>query len=144
MVIKFSKSHEGASADGIIATVGISEYAQSQLGDVVFVELPEVGAVLAQFAQMGTIESTKAASELSIPVGGEILEVNEDLAINPQRINESAMEAGWLVKVKLSDVSQLDRLMDSTEYEKFVNQEKHWSCGGFSVADQPTTYLIYK
>ena len=123
--LKFSKSHEWVKQSGDAAIIGITDYAQRQLGDVVFIELPEVCKKIEQSTQLGTIESTKAASEIYMPVSGQIIAVNEELIDNPQWINESPYEQGWLAKVKLDSPGQLDSLMDSVAYQEFVNKESH-------------------
>ena len=123
-MLKFSKSHEWAKIDADIATVGITDYAQSQLGDIVFIELPQIGTNLNQSHQAGTIESTKAASELYTPLSGEVIEVNSDLGNNPQWINESPFDKGWMFKLKISNSLELDNLMDEASYKEFVAEEK--------------------
>lgn len=124
--LRFTKTHEWVKVeeDGI-ALVGISDYAQNQLGDVVFIELPQLGLKLKQGDQLGTVESTKAASEIYTPLSGEIAEVNSDLVNNPQWINESPYEKGWLVKLKPDNESELGQLMDEESYKAFITQEAH-------------------
>ena len=119
--VKFTEDHEWVSVDGDIATIGISDYAQGQLGDVVFVELPEVGRALAKGDEAAVIESVKAASEVYAPLTGEITAVNEALDGAPATVNEDAMGAGWFVKMKLSDASELDELMDEAAYKTFID-----------------------
>ena len=123
--LKFTKSHEWVRVQGDIATVGITDYAQSQLGDIVFIELPKAGEKIKKASVLGTIESTKAASELYAPVSGEITQVNNDLVNNPQWINESAFDKGWMAKVKLEDFAELDSLLDESTYGEFVEKETH-------------------
>lgn len=118
--LKFTEDHEWVSIDGDIATVGITDYAQGQLGDVVFVELPEVGKDVSKGDEAAVVESVKAASEVYAPLGGEIVEVNSALDEAPATVNEDAMGAGWFVKMKLSDASELDGLMDEAAYKSFV------------------------
>lgn len=118
--IKFTEDHEWISVEGDIATVGITDYAQGQLGDVVFVELPEVGREVAKGDEAAVVESVKAASEVYAPLGGEIVEVNDVLDGAPATVNEDAEGAGWFVKMKLSDPSELDNLMDEVAYKSFV------------------------
>ena len=118
--IKYSDEHEWIRVDGDIGTVGISEYAQAQLGDVVYVELPAVGTMVAKGGEVAVVESVKAASELYAPVSGEVVEINEALAANPALVNESAMDEGWFMRLKLADASELDDLLDADAYEKFV------------------------
>ncbi len=118
--IKYSDEHEWIEVDGDMGTVGITEYAQQQLGDVVYVELPEVGTVVARGGEVAVVESVKAASELYAPVSGEVVETNEALEANPALVNESAMDEGWFMKIKLADPSELDDLLDADAYGKFV------------------------
>ena len=119
MTIKYTEDHEWLKIDGDIATVGITVHAQDALGDVVFVDLPEVGALFAQKETAGVVESVKAAADVYMPVGGEVLEVNEALRADPSLANSDPLGAGWFFKVKMSDVSQLDALMDDTTYSAF-------------------------
>ena len=123
--MRFTKSHEWVKPEGDTGIVGITDYAQKELGDIVFVELPRVGEKIEKLSQFGTIESTKAASELNSPVSGEIIEVNDQLPNNPQWINQSPYDQGWIIKVRLSDGSQLDDLMSEEEYKEFIVQESH-------------------
>ena len=116
----FTNEHEWIRVDGDIGTVGITDYAQEQLGDVVFVELPEVGAQLEQGGEAGVVESVKAASEVYAPVTGEVLEVNENLADAPDKVNGAAQTDGWFFKLKLSDPTELDPMMDAAAYAKLV------------------------
>jgi len=118
--IKYSDEHEWIEVDGDIGTVGITEYAQQQLGDVVYVELPEVGTMVAKGGEVAVVESVKAASELYAPVSGEVVETNEALEASPALVNESAMDEGWFMKIKLADPSELDDLLDADAYGKFV------------------------
>jgi glycine cleavage system H protein len=119
MTIKYTPDHEWIKIDGAIATVGITHHAQDALGDVVFVDLPEVGKSYAQKDAAGVVESVKAAADVYMPVSGEITEVNEALRDDPALANTDPLGAGWFFKVKLSDASQLDALMDETSYSKF-------------------------
>ena len=119
MTIKYTEDHEWLKIDGDIATVGITVHAQDALGDVVFVDLPEVGALFAQKETAGVVESVKAAADVYMPVGGEVLEVNETLRADPSLANTDPLGAGWFFKVKMSDVSQLAALMDETSYSAF-------------------------
>lgn len=118
--LNFSKEHEWISVDGADAVVGITDYAQEQLGDVVFVELPDVGTALAKGAEAAVVESVKAASEIYTPVSGEVTEVNQALADDPGKINADAMGEGWLFKIKLTDGTELDGLMDADAYGKYT------------------------
>ena len=119
MTTKYTEDHEWLKIDGDIATVGITVHAQDALGDVVFVDLPEVGALFAQKETAGVVESVKAAADVYMPVGGEVLEVNETLRADPSLANSDPLGAGWFFKVKMSDVSQLTALMDETSYSAF-------------------------
>ncbi|MDD3296003.1 MAG: glycine cleavage system protein GcvH [Candidatus Omnitrophica bacterium] len=124
-IMKFAKSHEWARVDNDTAVIGITDYAQAQLGDIVFIELPKAGDSLKQSSQLGTVESTKAASELYLPLGGKVIEVNEDLINNPQWINESPQERGWMIKIKIENPAELDGLMDEVSYKEFIDKEAH-------------------
>ena len=121
MTIKFSKDHEWINAaDANAAVVGITVHAQDALGDVVFVDLPAVGTTFAQGDVAGVVESVKAAADVYMPVSGEVVEVNEALRADPSLANSDPLNAGWFFKVKLSDASQLDALMDETAYSSFA------------------------
>lgn len=119
MTIKYTPDHEWLKIDGDIATVGITHHAQDALGDVVFVDLPEVGAAIEAKAVAGVVESVKAAADVYMPVTGEITEVNEALRADPALANTDPLGAGWFFKVKLSNVAELDALMDETSYTAF-------------------------
>lgn len=119
-VRKFTEKHEWVTAKDGIGTVGISNFAQEALGDVVYCSLPEVGTKLKKQEEFGALESVKAASELYSPLSGEVTEVNEALAENPGLVNKSCYEDGWLIKMTLSDPSELDELMSEEAYEKYV------------------------
>ncbi len=118
--VKYLESHEWARKDGDVVVCGISDYAQDSLGDIVFVELPEVGATLKKGDAFGVVESVKAASDVYMPVGGEIVEVNSALEETPETVNEAPFGEGWLIKVKPSDASELDGLMSADEYQKYT------------------------
>jgi len=121
MTVKFSKEHEWINvADASAAVVGITVHAQDALGDVVFVDLPEVGASFSQGDVAGVVESVKAAADVYMPVSGEIVAVNEDLRNDPSLANSDPLGAGWFFKVKLADASQLDDLLDETAYHEFA------------------------
>ena len=120
MTIKYTEDHEWLKIDGGVATVGITVHAQEALGDVVFVELPAVGAVFAQKDVAGVVESVKAAADVYMPVSGEVTEVNEALRDDPSLANSDPLGAGWFFKVKLSAPAQLDALMDETSYAAFA------------------------
>ena len=115
--LKYSKEHEWVRMNGNIAEVGVTVFAQESLGDVVFVDLPEAGTEVEQFAKFGEIESVKAVSDLVSPVGGKILEVNSEATDRPEAVNEEPYGSGWLIKVEISDTAQLDVLMDAAAYE---------------------------
>jgi glycine cleavage system H protein len=119
MTIKYTEDHEWLKLDGGVATVGITHHAQDALGDVVFVDLPEVGKTYAQKDTAGVVESVKAAADVYMPVTGEITEVNEALRADPALANSDPLGAGWFFKVKVADASQLDALMDETSYKSF-------------------------
>ena len=116
----FTDQHEWVLVEGDIGTIGISEYAQEQLGDVVYVELPEVGKAVDKGDEAAVVESVKAASEIYAPVTGEVIEVNDALAEDPATVNRSAMEDGWFFKVKISDPSELADLMNEKRYKDYV------------------------
>ncbi len=119
-MIKYSEDHEWVEVDGDTATVGISNYAQEQLGDVVFVELPDAGATFEKGAEVAVVESVKAASEIYSPVSGDIIATNSVLTETPEMVNSDAEGAGWLYKMKLADAGELDSLMDADGYAEFV------------------------
>lgn len=116
----FTEDHEWISLDGDVATVGITNHAQEQLGDLVFVELPEVGSTVAKSDAAAVVESVKAASDVYSPVDGTITEVNEALTSDPAMVNQKAEKEGWLWKMKLSDASQLDGLMSAADYKAMI------------------------
>ncbi|MGO9642711.1 MAG: glycine cleavage system protein GcvH [Candidatus Acidiferrales bacterium] len=117
---RYTKEHEWVKASGDSATVGITDYAQKELGDVVFVELPKVGAQVTAGQSLGTVESVKAVSEIYSPVSGEVIEVNPALANAPEKVNEDPHGAAWLIKVKLTKPAELAGLFDAAAYEKFI------------------------
>lgn len=123
--LRFTKSHEWISLADHIGIIGITDYAQSQLGDIVFIELPRLGEKIKQSAKFGTIESTKAASELYSPASGEVIAINNDLISNPQWINESPFEKGWMLKIKIENQKELEQLMDEVTYQDFIKKESH-------------------
>ena len=118
MTIKYTKDHEWVRTEGDTATVGITMHAQDALGDVVFVDLPEVGKTFAQGDVAGVVESVKAAADVFMPVSGEIVEVNEALRADPSLANSAPQAEGWFFKVRLSEPAQLDALLDATAYDK--------------------------
>ncbi len=117
---KYTKDHEWVVVEGDIATIGISDHAQEQLGDVVYVELPEAGAEFAAGAEVATIESVKAASEIYAPIAGEVVEVNAALDDNPAIVNSDPFGDGWFFKLKIGDTAELDKLMDENAYKEYV------------------------
>lgn len=121
--LKYSKDHEWVRVDGDTATIGISDFAQDQLGEVVYVDLPSEGDALAAGDTFGEIESVKSVSELFSPVSGEVVKVNDALDDAPERVNEEPFGEGWMIVVKMSDPSQLDDLMDSGAYEAMIAEE---------------------
>jgi glycine cleavage system H protein len=121
MTIRYTKEHEWVKVEGDTATVGISPYAQEQLGDVVFVELPEIGKKLEKGKEMAVVESVKAASEVYAPIAGEVLEVNNALTDTPATVNEDALGKGWFAKIKLANKAELDGLMDEAAYKAYVD-----------------------
>ena len=118
--VRYSKDHEWVKIDGDTATVGITHYAQEQLGDVVFVDLPEIGKKVSQGKELATVESVKAASEVYAPISGEVVEVNGALSDAPATVNEDAQGKGWFAKLKVADKGQLASLMDEAAYKKYV------------------------
>ena len=122
---KYSKEHEWVKVESDeVALIGISEHAAETLGDIVFVELPEIDDSIQQFAKMGEIESVKAVSDLFSPITGKVLEVNAELIDQPEKINESAETSGWMIKVVLTNSSELENLMSESEYLQFVENEE--------------------
>ncbi|MEM8985306.1 MAG: glycine cleavage system protein GcvH [Pseudomonadota bacterium] len=120
MSVKYTKEHEWVRMDGDIAVIGITPHAAEQLGDVVFVELPEVGASFDQDADMAVVESVKAASDVYAPISGEIVEINNAIVEEPAKVNEDPAGAAWFVKIKPSDTSQIDAMMDEAAYKDFI------------------------
>lgn len=120
--LKYAESHEWVKVDGDIATVGISDFAQHALGNIVYVDMPEVGDEVEAGEVFGAVESVKAASDLISPVSGEVVEINEELEDSPEAINGDAF-ATWIIKVKISDATELDALLDAAAYEEFCTHE---------------------
>jgi glycine cleavage system H protein len=116
----FSKDHEWLKIDGDKATVGITDFAQKQLGDVVYVELPEPGAQLEFHQSFGVIESVKAVSDIYSPISGEVIEINEELNDSPELVNEDPHDKGWIIRMKFKKETELENLMSASEYEKFL------------------------
>ncbi len=117
---RYSKEHEWVNVEGDRARIGITEHAQSELGDVVFVELPSVGSSVKKGQNLGTVESVKAVSDIYAPIGGKVVEVNDNLESSPETINESPHEDGWIAVIEIADKSELDALLDAAAYEKLV------------------------
>jgi len=122
-MLRFTKDHEWVKVDGDEATVGITDYAQSQLGDVVYVELPDVGRSVTAGGEPAVVESVKAASEIYAPLTGEVSAVNDALADSPSTVNDDAEGSGWFMKIKFSDKGELDELMDEAAYKAFVEEQ---------------------
>lgn len=120
--LRYSEEHEWVKTEGNLVRVGITDFAQSELGDIVFVELPEVGATLQADEPFGSVESVKTVSELYAPISGKVVEVNEDLNDNPEFVNESPYEKAWMIVIEPADASEADQLMSAEEYENMVNQ----------------------
>jgi len=118
--LRYTKDHEWVKLDGDVATIGVTEFAANQLGDVVFVDLPAVGRAVEQSATFGVVESVKAVSDLYAPVSGEVVEVNADLASKPELVNGDAYGEGWMIRVKVSDPAQVDGLLDAAAYQQLT------------------------
>ena len=118
--LRYTKDHEWVRADGDEATIGITAYAADQLGDIVFVELPDAGRVLDQFAAFGVVQSVKAVSDLFAPIGGEVSEANAELGRNPELVNNDPYGAGWMLRLKLADPDQLTGLLDAEAYDALI------------------------
>ncbi len=116
----YTKEHEWVSVEDNVATIGITEYAQSALGDITFIELPEIGTEVEQFEQFASVESVKAASDIFSPMSGRVIEVNKKLDGNPGLINRSCFDKGWIAKIELSDPEEKSNLMNAQEYQKFL------------------------
>ena len=120
---RYAKSHEYVHVEGDIGTIGITDYAQKELGDVVFVELPQVGSELEAGDELGSIESVKAVSELFVPVTGTVVEVNEALADNPALVNTDSWGDGWMIRIRMADATEVDELMTAEEYDEYLEKE---------------------
>jgi glycine cleavage system H protein len=120
---RYAKSHEYIHVEGDVGTIGITDYAQKELGDVVFVELPQIGSQLEMGDELGSIESVKAVSELFSPVTGEVIEVNEALAEKPELVNTDPYGDGWMVKIRLGAADEADELMNAEEYDEYIEKE---------------------
>ncbi len=123
--LKYTKNDEWVRVEGGTATAGLTDYAQTQLSDIVFVELPSVGATLKQGESFASVESVKAASDVYLPLGGEITAVNETLADSPELVNQDPYGKAWMVKFKVADMGELGGLMDSAAYEKYCEERAH-------------------
>jgi glycine cleavage system H protein len=122
---RYTRTHEWITLDGDVATIGITDFAQSELGDITYLELPEVGDAIALDQAFGIVESVKAANDIFSPVDGEVLERNEEAVAAPETVNQSPYDRAWLVRVRVEDPSQFDSLMDATEYEAFAQTVTH-------------------
>ncbi|MFO7983147.1 MAG: glycine cleavage system protein GcvH [Desulfuromonadales bacterium] len=121
--LKYTEEHEWVLTEGELVTIGITDFAQDQLGDVVFVELPDEGATVEAGKVFGVVESVKAVSDIYCPISGEVVEINSELVDNPEILNTSPYEDAWMIKVQPSDSSQLDDLMNASAYQKFIEEE---------------------
>jgi glycine cleavage system H protein len=122
--LKYTKEHEWCRLKGNRAVIGITDHAQGQLGDIVYVELPEVGDTVKKGESFGVVESTKAVSELFAPVTGKVVEVNDPLSDAPETVNEDPYEEGWMIQVEVSDTAELSHLLDAAGYRKFIEEEE--------------------
>lgn len=120
--LRYTKEHEWVRLDGDVATVGITDYAAHELGDVVFVELPEVGRKVGQLAPVGVVESVKAVSDLFAPLGGEVVETNPELTSRPELLNDDPFGQGWMLRIAVADKKELDNLLDATSYEALTSE----------------------
>ncbi|MGG3955514.1 glycine cleavage system protein GcvH [Bhargavaea massiliensis] len=121
--LRYSQEHEWARVEGNTVRIGITDFAQSELGDIVFVELPEVGAQLTANEPFGSVESVKTVSELYAPISGKVVAVNEELNDNPEYVNESPYDKAWMIVIEPSDLSEVDNLLTAEQYEQMINQE---------------------
>jgi glycine cleavage system H protein len=122
--LKYTKEHEWTKLEGDTALVGITDYAQNRLGDVVFIELPEVGTVLKKGEAFGAVESVKAASDIFTPLSGEVVEINSGLEDHPELLNQSPYDKGWIIRIKISDTGETDELMSSNQYAEHVAKQE--------------------
>lgn len=118
--LKYTKDHEWARIEGDIAVIGITDYAQGELGDIVYIELPEVGTELETEQSFGTIEAVKAVSDLFVPISGEVVEINTNLESSPEIVNEDPYGEGWMIKIRFSDRSEVDNLLNKSQYEELI------------------------
>jgi len=117
---RYSREHEWVRVEGSVAVIGITSFAADELGDIVYVELPEIAATLAQFSSFGVVESVKAVSDLFAPVSGDVVEVNDDLRASPELLNSDPFGAGWIAKVTLSDAAEMEQLLDAAAYAELT------------------------
>lgn len=122
--LKYTKEHEWLLVEGTTATVGITDYAQDRLGDVVYVEMPAVGDKVSKEDAFGVVESVKAVSDIYAPVSGKVLEVNDDLPDNPHQINEDPYGDGWLIKIEMNDLEEIEDLMTAAEYQEYIAEDE--------------------
>jgi glycine cleavage system H protein len=123
--LRYTRSHEWVRVDGDVATIGVTDYAQNELGDITYLELPDVGGTIVGGEPFGVVESVKAASDIYTPLDGEVVERNEDAVVAPDVVNSSPYDGAWLVKVKVADPSQLDQLMSADEYDALLETLSH-------------------
>ena len=119
---RYTKDHEWVRVEGDVATIGITDYAAHQLGDIVFVELPDPGRAVTQFGPIGVVESVKAVSDLFAPIGGEVVETNAELAARPELVNGDPLGEGWMIRVRVADIGQLDVLLDEAAYQELTKE----------------------
>ena len=119
--LRYSKDHEWVSVDGDVATIGITDYAQESLGDVVFIEFPKVGDTFQAHEAFGSVESVKAVSEIFTPIGGEVVETNDPLNDDAEKVNSDPYDAGWIIKIKMDNAGEADALLNAAEYEEYLN-----------------------
>lgn len=122
---KYTRTHEWVKVDGDTVTIGLTDFAQNELGDITYLELPEPGQTLNQTDSFGVVESVKAASDIYMPVTGEVIEGNSEVEDAPELVNSSPFEDAWLIKVRISDASELESLMSAEEYEKYLEEVQH-------------------
>ncbi|MCK6552989.1 glycine cleavage system protein GcvH [Candidatus Binatia bacterium] len=122
--LKYSKEHEWVLVEGSVATIGITDYAQEQLGDIVFVELPAIGDKVSKDDAFGVVESVKSVNDIYAPISGKVLEANDDLPENPEMVNDDPYGDGWMIKIEVSDAEELDDLMTADEYKEYVAEEE--------------------
>ena len=121
--LRYTKDHEWILVDGDSGTIGITDHAQEELGDIVYVELPKAGAKLEQSSSFGSVESVKAVSDIYCPVSGEVADVNQALAESPEKVNDDPYGDGWLIKLKLTDLAQIEKLMTAAQYTEYIGSE---------------------